>query len=424
MQFHRNAIVFKHQDERLLLREDCKMKKLLTLMTCLSTFFFLIVALVSCGGSGGGSAGGTGELSIGLTDAPAGDYEAIYVTIDKVEVKQALSDGENGWITVGEPKETFNLLSLAGGVIAHLGATDITSGHYNQLRLILGTEPDNKQNILANGHPYANYLIKKEGFEQIELKVPSGVQTGIKLVNGFDVIVSGSTDLVLDFDAMRSVVQAGKSGNWLLKPTIKVVESVVNSVRGKVDTIAEGISTPIAGATISAQRYDAEDGNVEYVAGTLSDDAGNYFMYLPLNATEIPYQIVATKTENQETVTQVYKPECSILPSTKALGYTANFIISLAETTGTITASVTGLPSAEESALFSIRQDHVTCGLIEVAQINVNNDASSQPASLPAGTYKIVVSADGQDTQIFESVVVEEGKESTLQVDFTPTAAQ
>ena len=35
--------------------------------------------------------------------------------------------------------------------------------------------------------------------------------------------------LILDFDASRSVVKAGKSGKWLLKPTIKVTGTVNNA---------------------------------------------------------------------------------------------------------------------------------------------------------------------------------------------------
>ena len=87
-----------------------------------------------------------------------------------------------------------------------------------------------------------------------ELKVPSGYQTGIKIVKGFSIAVSQTTELLLDFDAAKSVVQAGKSGKWLLKPTIKVLESMENLVSGVID---DGVN-PIAGAMVSAQFYDPD----------------------------------------------------------------------------------------------------------------------------------------------------------------------
>ena len=73
---------------------------------------------------------------------------------------------------------------------------------------------------------------------EIFLKVPSGGNTGIKIVGGFDIENSKSTDIILDFDAHKSVHAhpAGKSGKWILRPSIKVVETT-NSVSGMVDAV-------------------------------------------------------------------------------------------------------------------------------------------------------------------------------------------
>ena len=69
---------------------------------------------------------------------------------------------------------------------ALLGVADLPTGTYTQMRLILADTPDDSENILGDPHPYANYLITSAD-EAIELKVPSGFQTGIKLVHSFDV---------------------------------------------------------------------------------------------------------------------------------------------------------------------------------------------------------------------------------------------
>ena len=61
-----------------------------------------------------------------------------------------------------------------------------------------------------------NYVILEDDSVH-ELKVPSGYQSGVKIVKGFTINENGTTEIILDFDAMSSVVEAGNSGQWLLK---------------------------------------------------------------------------------------------------------------------------------------------------------------------------------------------------------------
>jgi len=382
------------------------------MITYVSAFFLLFIALVSCSGSGSDTTGGgaMGLLSIGLTDAPPprNTYEAIYVTIEEVRVKH---EGKAGWDILTSPElnlpQTFNLLDLVGGVIADLGAAEIATGHYNQMRLILGTEPDASRNKYDDPHEYANYLILKDTETQIPLKVPSGNQTGIKLVNGFDIEVSGATELVLDFDALNSVVKAGNSGNWHLKPTIKVIESVVNSVSGMID---DENGDPLGGALVSAQLYtspnEVERVTTESSDGTDGEQTGSYFMYLPLNGKDTPYTIVATM--------EGYAPECHVLPSTDAMAYIDvdfNLTPVIPAETGTLSVLADNLPVPpvpEDMYLvyLSIRK-YVDCDgddlpdtMIEVALSKfVNEEGGSisyDPITLPVGEkYEIVASADG-----------------------------
>jgi hypothetical protein len=409
------------------------MFKLLKRLFHTCTVFLMVMPLVSCGGGGSGTAGTTGTLSIGLTDAPAG-YDAIYVTIEEISVHHEVT----GWETILTliPVQTLNLLDLVGGDIHDLGVAELKAGHYNQMRLKLSTEHDDAQNIREELHKYANYLIFEGERAQIELKVPSGLQTGIKLVNGFDIIASGSTELFLDFDALRSVVQAGNSEQWLLKPTIKVLETLTNSVSGTV--MGPGVDAPLVGASISAQLYDSGAGEVTGgVAGTFSEEGGAYFMYLPVNRTNSPYNIVAMMTVYEPEIV-VYEPQCQELVSTDTANYTnVNFTsLTPADTTGTLTGSVTGLAASTDSATFSIRQVHTSCGMIEVASSSVVNTISSDPLDLiyfepitlpvlPVGEeYEVVVSAsvEGVTTQVFD-VEVADGGDAVLDVDFTPPPA-
>jgi hypothetical protein len=92
-------------------------------------------------------------------------------------------------------------------VFTTLGVTPVPAGHYTQIRLKLGAGSD----VVVDGVTHA-------------LVVPSGMQSGLKLIHPFTVPPSGFVDLLLDFDAQHSVAQMG-AGTWMLKPTIKITGS-------------------------------------------------------------------------------------------------------------------------------------------------------------------------------------------------------
>jgi hypothetical protein len=70
------------------------------------------------------------------------------------------------------------------------------------------------------------------------------VQSGIKLVHQFDVPSGQRVDLLLDFDACKSIVKTG-SGKYKLKPVIKVIPFVLNGIEGFVDTALLGNSVVV-----------------------------------------------------------------------------------------------------------------------------------------------------------------------------------
>ena len=120
----------------------------------------------------------------------------------KVDV-HADADAADAWTTVATPNKTSNLLDLANGVREDLALVKLADGLYTQMRLIIGTNPDSGLNILNRTHPYANYVIDLSDAAH-ELKVPSGLQTGIKLVQGFEINANSTTELNLDFDAFST----------------------------------------------------------------------------------------------------------------------------------------------------------------------------------------------------------------------------
>ena len=364
-----------------------------TTMHVLIAVFLIVFTATACSNSS--SSNETGSLSIGLTDAASDDYNAIYVTIDEVQVHTGDDDG-GAWHVVATPVKTCNLLELVNGVIEQLGIATLETGHYTQVRLIVGTHPDAEKNILGADHPYANYIIDSAD-NYHELKIPSGYNTGIKLVHAFEITAGLTTELVLDFDADKSVVRAGSSGNWFLKPTIKVIDTIENAIVDGVIT-DEGDS-PLTGVLVSAQVYDPETGRVVVHTSTLTDENGEYLMYLEPGT----YSIVAYKDG--------YGPACSALVATNNEDYEHSFTLSAA-TMGTIACNVT---TTEEAVTIHFLQESPceTEKLIALKAVQVT-PGGPYDVDLPAGTYRIVAFDGVTHLQVEPAATG-----STVELDFT-----
>jgi len=226
----------------------------------------IATSLVACGGGGGSSGGSTtptataGTLSVALTDAPACGFDAVNVTVNKVRVNTSAtaSDTDAGWTDITlNPARKINLLNLTNGVLDTLGQTTLSAGHYSQMRLVL--DPN-------TGNGMANSVVPTGGTETT-LTTPSAVQSGIKLVNEFDVAAGQHVDLVLDFNACKSVVTQG-NGKYMLKPVVKVVPTAAVGISGVVATSLLG-----SHVTVSAEQ------NGQVIASTVPNaTTGEFFL--------------------------------------------------------------------------------------------------------------------------------------------------
>ena len=244
-------------------------KPLIWLMGLLVTVF-----IAGCGGDGGGSTQ-PGVLGISLTDAPACGFDEVNVTVSKVRVHQSGNASENaaGWTDITlNPARKINLLNLDNGALASLGETPLEAGHYTQLRLVLDRN---------TGQSLANSVVLENTTAEIALDTPSAIQTGIKLIHQFTVNSGQRVDLLLDFDACKSIVTRS-NGTYALKPVIKVIPFEQNGIVGFVDKTLPNV-------VVSAQ-----DNNGEIVRATVPNADGKFFLAHLTAGTDVKYNVVTT----------------------------------------------------------------------------------------------------------------------------------
>jgi Domain of unknown function (DUF4382) len=330
---------------------------------------WLMVSLVAvvaaaCGGGGSGGTGAPlGTLNVSLTDAPTCGYDHVYVTVEKVRVNQSdtAADEAGGWseVVLAAPKR-IDLLTLTNGVLEQLGSTSLPAGKYKQIRLVLAAN--------GAGSPLAN-AVQPTGLSETALDTPSAQQSGLKLKADFDVLEGQTADIVLDFDACKSIVKAGNSGKYLLKPVLSVFQRVESGIQGYV---ASALAT--GSTSVSAQQ------NGVVVRATAPDTAGKFSITLLPDGT---YTLVITAAGHQTGVitgvpvaSSTGKTSVSTSSSTIALGASTLSTLSGIVATGTATVPLT-------SATISITQSLSAAGTVSLAQLPVNAVSAAYSVSLP-----------------------------------------
>ena len=202
------------------------------------------VFLTGCGGSGSGSGetATTGFLSLGVSDGPIGSAEKVCITFNKIELK---SGSETTVFTRDpemDPPWIINLLDYQGGDAAPLLLEkEVTAGHYQWVRLGVVAErglsggADDSGGTDCDGE--ASYIVMEgEGGGTYNLYIPSGAETGLKLVSGFTVPVNGSPAFTAEFDLGKSITAPpGLSPDVKMRPVIRLVNNLeVGTLTGTV----------------------------------------------------------------------------------------------------------------------------------------------------------------------------------------------
>ncbi|AMO22422.1 DUF4382 domain-containing protein [Ramlibacter solisilvae] len=323
----------------------------------------VVAGVVACGG-GGGDPGGQGTLRVALTDAPACGFDHVYVTVDKVRVHQSASagDGEAGWTDLAvTPPRRVDLLALTNGILEELGSVPLAAGHYSQVRLVLA------DNVTGAATP-AN-AVQPTGGSLVALNTPSGQQSGLKLQAHFEVGSGQLADLVLDFDACKSIVRAGGSGQYNLKPVMSVVPRAASSIQGVVTTTLSLSST-----TVAAQQAGAT------LRSTTPDASGNFS--LPFLAPGTYTLVITSEGRATGVVTSVPAGTGTTAVSTAATAITLP-TSSMAEVTGTVSASTLSGGSTVTAPV----TDATVRAMQAVAGETV--EVRSQPADAVLGSYNL-----------------------------------
>jgi hypothetical protein len=197
--------------------------------------------LNGCGG-GGDVSFTQGALSVSMTDAPVDGAAEVVVVFTGLELHR--TNGQTVTLDFPSPK-SIDLIKLQGGVTGALTQDSaVPAGDYDWMRL----------KVLATQNAQGESYIKLLSGSQYPLWIPSGAESGLKLVRGFTVAQDSTTRLVIDFDLRKSVhAPPGQAPNYILRPALRLLDQLqVGKIAATVDLAALATTQLGAGATVQS----------------------------------------------------------------------------------------------------------------------------------------------------------------------------
>jgi len=244
----------------------------------------MLAALTACGG-GGGSSANSGALSLSLTDAPVDGASAVVVAFTGIDLQG--SDGTLTTITFPST-QSIDLLKLQGGATSALtqGAA-VPAGTYSWMRL----------KVLADKNMQNESYITLTNGAQYPLYIPSGAETGLKLVSPFTVAQGSTTKLVIDFNLRKSITAPpGQDPNYILKPALRLIDELqVGKIVANIELAGLARAQLGAGSSASSCKgglylFSGGAAIADDADGDATDDGGSDpIVYMP-----IPYDGVTT----------------------------------------------------------------------------------------------------------------------------------
>jgi hypothetical protein len=180
----------------------------------------------------------TGQMTIRMMDGPSPfGFQEVNIDVRSVQVHIANSPG-GGWHTLQTAGGIYNVLTLTNGIDTLLANQMLPAGQVNSVRLVLG--PNNSLRFNNVVYP---------------LSVPSGEESGLKVVVNEHISSATPLHLYLDFDAGQSIVQNG-NGAYHLKPVVHAFTAVNSgTVTGTISVPGPGIALTFTNGTRSHTTY-------------------------------------------------------------------------------------------------------------------------------------------------------------------------
>jgi hypothetical protein len=162
------------------------------------------------------------RLTLNITDAPLDDVVKVVVTFLSVELVSK-DNLLSHTFTFNTPKPV-DLLALQGLQFETLlSEVELAAGDYKEMRLVIDDTNMSSYVETSDGSVYP-------------LKIPGGSSSGLKIKSKISFVEKQTSAYTLDFDLNKSVVMAGASGKYNLKPVLRLVKnSEVGHIRGVVD---------------------------------------------------------------------------------------------------------------------------------------------------------------------------------------------
>ncbi len=269
------------------------------LLTLLGTT--MLIACSSGAGNDTNTAGGgrggiqNGFLSLAITDAPIDDAAEVWVRFDGVELKPAST--ENVVTLTFKPPMEINLLALQGqNKVQMLTNATLPAGNYDWIKL----------KVTAKNDGLLDSYIKLDDNSVHELDIPSGSESGLKIIGGLEVIANTPKSMTIDFDLRKSIVMTGVA-QYTLRPVLRIVDdTAVGSIEGTIEVSALSDS--------DCPDADPSTGNAVYLYSGLNIS--------PDDIDDIDPEPVASVIPTLNKLTGIFEYEFGFIPSGQ---YTAAF---------------------------------------------------------------------------------------------------
>lgn len=253
----------------------------------------IAISLAGCGSSGTESpTDGMGVLNLSISDGPI-EAAKVCIKFDGVQLKKA---DDMPPIDFDFDPVVINLLANQGAVSETLVSAEVEAGTYEWVRLKVDAVTGNNAGGL-DGDPSdpecsdkdsGSYLYTTDG-QLFNIRIPSGDQTGLKLIKDIIVPVNSSGNYTAEWDlGMSFIAPPGLSNNGtneaIMKPVVKLVANAeVGTLDGTVadELLDPAVCDPESEIAPSVYVYDddgdpenpinGDDGSIQPVATGLVD---------------------------------------------------------------------------------------------------------------------------------------------------------